>query len=81
MLCTGLEQTIHVIDPFPIPSYWRRFRVVDFRYTNPFVCQWWAVDQDGRMYRYRKIYAQQAHGKVHAARSTNLAWVSISGRP
>ena len=30
--------------------------MVDFGYTNPFVCQWWAVDGDGRMYLYREIY-------------------------
>jgi len=27
----------HVIDPFPIPAEWRRFRAVDFGYRNPFV--------------------------------------------
>jgi len=46
----------HLVDRFEIPAGWRRFRVVDFGYTNPFVCQWWAVDGDGRMYRYREIY-------------------------
>lgn len=48
---------VHVIDRFDIPAEWRRVRVVDFGYTNPFVCQWWALDGDGRMYLYREIYA------------------------
>lgn len=26
----------------PIPDEWERFRAVDFGFTNPFVCQWWA---------------------------------------
>lgn len=38
---------------------WRKIRSVDFGYTNPFVCQWWAIDPDGRMYLYREIYYSQ----------------------
>lgn len=26
----------------PIPKDWERYRVIDFGFTNPFVCQWWA---------------------------------------
>jgi phage terminase large subunit len=40
----------------PPPDDWRRIRVIDFGYTNPFVCQWWAIDGDGRMFKYREIY-------------------------
>jgi PBSX family phage terminase large subunit len=47
---------VHVIPRMEIPKHWRRIRVVDFGYTHPFVCQWWAVDGDGRMYLYREIY-------------------------
>jgi PBSX family phage terminase large subunit len=50
------DPAVHLIDPFPVPKAWRRIRVVDFGYTNPFVCQWWAVDPDGRMFRYRETY-------------------------
>lgn len=60
------DSGIHLIDPFPIPSDWPRYRVVDFGYTNPFVCQWWAEDPDGRLYRYREIYMTQRTVKVHA---------------
>jgi PBSX family phage terminase large subunit len=52
----GWDRQIHVIDRFVIPQAWRRIRVIDFGYTNPFVCQWWAIDPDGRMYLYREIY-------------------------
>ena len=31
------EQT-HIVDPFPIPDSWRRWRVIDFGYTHPFSC-------------------------------------------
>lgn len=53
------DASIHLIDPFPIPDEWRRIRSIDFGYTNPFTCQWWAIDGDGRMYLYREIYETQ----------------------
>lgn len=56
----------HVIEPFEIPSDWRRFRSIDFGYTNPFVCQWWAMDNDGRLYLYREIYFSQRIVSDHA---------------
>jgi phage terminase large subunit len=62
----GYDSTVHLIDRFDIPSDWRRFRAVDFGFTNPFVCQWWAVDHDGRMYRYREIYYTQRLVEDHA---------------
>ena len=31
-----------VIEPFVIPPHWVRYCSIDFGYTNPFVCQWWA---------------------------------------
>lgn len=57
---------VHIIPSFDIPSDWRRIRVIDFGYTNPFVCQWWAVDPDGRMYLYREIYWSQRIVEDHA---------------
>lgn len=46
----------HVIEPFEIPNYWRRYRSFDFGYSKPFSVGWWAVDTDGRVYRYRELY-------------------------
>lgn len=55
----GFDPALHLVDRFAIPDDWRRFRTVDFGYTNPFVCQWWAVDPDGRLWMYREIYHTQ----------------------
>lgn len=52
----GFDESVHVIDPFPIPYTWRRWRVIDFGYTHPFVCQWWAADHRGVLYLYREMY-------------------------
>lgn len=46
----------HVIKPFDIPAHWRRYRSFDFGYTKPFSVGWWAVDTEGRAYRYRELY-------------------------
>jgi len=67
------DPAIHLIEPFEIPPHWRRFRAIDFGYTNPFVCQWWAVDHDGRMYRYREIYMTKRTVGEHAAQIMELS--------
>lgn len=47
---------IHIVDPFQIPSSWRRIRAIDLGYVNPRVCLWIAIDHDGGMWVYRQIY-------------------------
>lgn len=62
----GFDPTVHVIDPFPVPDAWKRIRSIDFGYVNPFVCQWWAVDGDGRLFMYREMYHSQRLVEDHA---------------
>ena len=50
------DESMHVIKSFKLPPHWRRYIVVDFGFTHPFVAQWWAVDGDGRAYMYREMY-------------------------
>lgn len=50
------SRDVHVIRPFEIPRDWPRYRVFDFGYRHPFVCQWWAKDGDGRLYMYREVF-------------------------
>lgn len=64
---------IHVIDPFEIPDDWRRYRSIDFGYTNPFTCQWWALDDDDRAYLYREWYQTQKLVEEHARRINELS--------
>jgi PBSX family phage terminase large subunit len=58
--------SVHVINPFPIPRAWAKYRVIDFGFTNPFVCQWWAVDPDGILYLYRELYRTKIIVQDHA---------------
>lgn len=60
------DPTIHLIDRFEIPVDWRKIRVIDFGLVHPFVCGWWAVDHDGRMYLYRQIYMTGRTVSTHA---------------
>ena len=50
------NQHTHVIDHHPIPYDWKKWRVIDFGFNHPFVCQWWAEDDDGRLIMYREMY-------------------------
>jgi len=67
------DPTLHVIDRFEIPADWARYRVIDFGFTNPFVCQWFAVDGDGRLYMYREIYKTQTLVEDHARLINDLS--------
>jgi PBSX family phage terminase large subunit len=55
-----------------IPLSWPRYWAVDFGYTNPFVCQFWALDPDGRMYLYREIYHTQRTVDQHVKQIRSL---------
>ncbi len=46
----------HVIDPFPIPPHWKIYRGFDFGYAKPFSVGWYAVDEEGKMYRIKEFY-------------------------
>lgn len=67
------DQHFHIIPRFEIPNDWRRIRVVDFGYVHPFCCQWWAIDPDGTMYRYREIYKTRTLVSDHAKRIKHLS--------
>lgn len=60
------DRSIHWIDSFPIPPEWRRIRSIDLGYTNPFSCQRWAADPDGRIYLYRERYKSKCLVEDHA---------------
>lgn len=56
-----------------MPPAWPRYVVVDFGYTNPFVCHWYAHDPDGRLYLYRELYMTRRTVDVHAAEMLRLS--------
>jgi len=63
----------HIIEPFDIPDGWRRFRSIDFGFTNPFACLWLAMDHDDRMFVYRQWYMSQWIVEDHADKIRTLS--------
>jgi phage terminase large subunit len=60
------DDAIHLVDRFDIPVEWPRYWVIDFGFTNPFVCQWWAENPDGALIMYREIYMTRRLVEAHA---------------
>lgn len=46
----------HVIEPFEIPNEWKIYRSLDWGYSRPFSCQWFAIDYDGIAYLILEYY-------------------------
>ncbi len=58
--------SVHLVNRFPVPDEWQKLRVIDFGFTHPFVCLWFAMDPEGRMYLYREIFMTQTIVEDHA---------------
>lgn len=58
----------HVIEPFELPSWWRRFRSIDWGYNDPCAVLWHAVDGEGRVYTYRELYLRYTRADQVAER-------------
>ena len=48
------SEDAHVLDPFPIPSDWRRYRTIDYG-LDRLACLWIAVSPDKKAYVYREF--------------------------
>ena len=53
------DPAVHLVPRFKVPPEWKRYRSIDFGFTNSFVCQWWAEDDDGVLYLYRELVGVQ----------------------
>lgn len=57
---------IHIIERHQLPEFKEVYRVIDFGFTNPFVCLWAGVDHDGRIYVFREWYFSRMIVEDHA---------------
>jgi len=65
---------VHVCDPFEIPAHWIRWRAVDWGYSQPFCCLWFAQQPgDDRVYVYRELYAAGLTDREQARRIRELS--------
>lgn len=49
---------VHIVNPFYIPTAWKKFIALDYGHKNPSSIGWYAVDPEGRLIRYREIYRE-----------------------
>jgi hypothetical protein len=60
MFFDTFRRSVHVVEPFEIPSDWKKFRMMDEGYDpDPFVCLWGALDGKGNLYIYRELTAKK----------------------
>lgn len=52
---TEFDTSLHVIEPFQIPSWWRRYRAIDYG-LDMLACYWISVDEEGNAYVYKELY-------------------------
>lgn len=57
------QKFTHVIEPFLIPAHWKIYRGFDFGYAKPFSVGWYAVDENGKIYRIREYYGCKGPNK------------------
>lgn len=67
------DRAVHVIRRDQLPELRTHYRAIDFGFSNPFVCQFWGTDYDGRLYLTKEMYATQRTVKVHSARINELS--------
>jgi len=76
LIYDGFDPAVHFSTRFNAKSHppndWPRYLAIDFGYTNPFVCQWWTEDPDGRLYMYREIYMTRRIVEDHAKQILRL---------
>lgn len=57
LVYTDYDEEIHLRMPLQKPpADWPLYLSIDFGYTNPFVCQFWLEDPDGRLFLWKEIY-------------------------
>lgn len=67
LIYEDFDPAVHVLSSdFKIPTHWHRFWSIDFGFNNPFVCQFWAEDEDGRLYLYKEVYKSRRIVEDHA---------------
>lgn len=73
---TEFNRQIHVLQPFPIPAGWRKYRVFDYG-LDMLACYWIAVDESGWAYVYKELHEPGLIISDAAARINDMTNESI----
>lgn len=76
------NRQMHVCDPFPVPTEWRRFRSMDWGFKAPGCVLWWAQDPDGTLWATDELTFKKSHVPQVAAmiREKEIAMKVWKGR-
>ncbi len=66
-----LKQNVHICNPFPIPTSWRRYHSIDYG-LDMLAGIWAAFDDEGNAYIYREIYESDLIIPVACSRMSTL---------
>lgn len=66
------DEAVHVCEPFEIPETWPKFRAMDWGYSDPFCCLWFAAGPDNRIYVYREFYRNRLTDSEYAQAISSL---------
>ena len=56
------NEDVHICQPFQIPDSWLKFGAYDHGRAKPATFGWYAVDQDGNVWKYRELYVNKEDG-------------------
>lgn len=68
------DPAIHVVDPFPIPDSWVKFRACDWGFAQPHCVLWLAVDGENTIWVYREMYGRGLTADIFARKVRELEW-------
>jgi hypothetical protein len=60
------DRSVHVCEPFPIPTDWPRWSATDYGYSAAYACLWFARSPSGRLYVYRERYGARKTAREQA---------------
>ena len=67
------DESVHVVDPFPVPKEWYDNISIDPGLHNPLSCHFYAVDYDGNIYVIAEHYECERDVDHHAERIKEIA--------
>lgn len=53
---------VHICEPFPVPDSWIKLGAYDHGRAKPATFGWYAIDQDGNVWKYRELYVNKEDG-------------------
>lgn len=58
------DADVNVVDDFPIPVDWPRWRAMDWGFARPYSIGWYTISPEGIIYRYRELYGYGGKANV-----------------